>query len=222
MPGRLFIATLGFHENFIIRLLNSRAARGGDGLLLVTVKPAAGAVLTAYNNTLAFSARLGVKVYPLLELDPADVAESLHTLVHTITDLAREQDYREIIMDITGGSRIVALQAVLAALILRGMSQIELIVQSDTGGDWEAKITGSILDALACGVGDKIKVLTYLLANPGASTHQIAEATGLAPKTVANYISKLKRHGLVYQKGRGGGVYLTGWGKLLASITHKK
>ena len=218
MPGRLFVATLGFHENFILRLLNSRAARAGDGLLLVTTRPAAGANITAYNNTMAYATRLGVKVYPLMELDPENPSEELHRLTDTIRRLAREHDYSEIIIDITGGPKLTALLAILAALILRSETKLEVTVQSDTGGTWEARISGNILGAIACGIGEKAKILEHILDKPGATIHAISQATGLSPKTVANYISILKRQGLVYQKGRGAGLYLTEWGKLIALI----
>ena len=216
MPGRLFVATLGFHENFTLRLLNSRAARRGDGLLLVTTRPAAGANITAYNNILAYATRLGITVYPLMELDPERPSEEIHRLITTILELSRENGYAETIIEMTGGPKITALIAVLAALLLRDKTRIELVVQSDTSGAWETRITGSILGAIACGVGEKAKILTHLLHNPGASAHSIAQATGLSPKTVANYLTKLKRQGLVYQRGRGAGVYLTEWGKLVA------
>jgi len=97
---RSFVFTLGFHEDFAIRRLASKAARRGEPILVLTAKPAVGAVQKAFNSLREFCLRVGLEEPRLAELDLSDGARALveaRTLIGQLPGL--------IVADVSGGSR---------------------------------------------------------------------------------------------------------------------
>ena len=215
MARRLFIATLGFHENFIIRTLNSSAAQAGEGLLPVSLKPSVSGVISAYNNLKSIASRLGVRVYELLELDP-DPPKGIVKFTDTVINKIGSGNYNFIIADLTGGPRIIGIIVYTSLILLSTRINVEVRMQSDVGGGWDARIDGRFLKLLRTPMGERSKVLRYIALNPGCTISDIASALGVSPKTAANYTASLKKLGLVVQKGRGRGLYLSEWGYVLA------
>ncbi len=85
--GRLFVFTLGFHEDFAIRRLTSSAAGRSDAIICVTIKPIASATHRAYGNLVSFAQVNGVNVLGLLDIDPGDPASAIASIVSTFNSM---------------------------------------------------------------------------------------------------------------------------------------
>jgi len=112
---RLFVFTLGFHEDFAIRRLTSSAAGRGDGVLCVTIRPVAGATFRAYSNLVSFAQVNGVRVLGLLDVDPGDPASAIASIISRVSSV---NGVRSVVFDVSGGSRGVAIPAVFSAILL--------------------------------------------------------------------------------------------------------
>jgi DNA-binding IclR family transcriptional regulator len=64
----------------------------------------------------------------------------------------------------------------------------------------------------------KLEMLRVLRENQGLTAEEIAAKLRLHEKTVKNKLAELSREDLIARRGRGGGVYLTQWGNLVAFI----
>ncbi len=218
MPERLFVATLGFNETYIVNTLHRYGASRGDGLLVVTLSPIVGGVRKALNNLNGIASVMGFTIHGVIEVDRGDAASSITSIIERLQDTVEKNGYKQVIADLTGGPRIVVVSTLIALIASSNSLRIEVRVQDETGGEGDLRFNMDLLRAVLTGLGEKGRILAYVASNPGASPGEIAEALGLAPKTVLNYLTYLKKLGLVAQKGRGRGVYPTEWGLLLAGL----
>lgn len=221
MPGgTLVLATLGFHEHFALRRLSSLGAGRGDYIAAVTVKPPASAVMAAWESLRGLAARLGVTPLGLLEVDPRDFEGAVTEVIEWADSLAREVGAQYIVIEATGGARILTAAALLAAISLAKRYRVDYYIQSDTGEAWQVRIPGDLIGVITTPISqEKARILQTIIQRPGSTTHEIAEATGMHPKTVMNHVSKLKKQKLVIQKGRGRGLYPTSRAKLALYIS---
>jgi CRISPR-associated protein Csa3 len=207
-PLRSFVFTLGFHEDFAIRRLASKAARRGEPILVLTAKPAVGAVQKAFNSLREFCLRVGLEEPRLAELDLSDGARALveaRALIGQLPGL--------IVADVSGGSRMVVVVAILALLALG--REYELYVASETGAGFELHVPAGVSRALSRLSEEKRAILAELSRSPGATAEELARRLGRAQKTVRNHLAELKKAGLVTARG-GGGFELTSWGRAIA------
>jgi CRISPR-associated protein Csa3 len=214
---RLFVFTLGFHEDFAIRRLTSSAAGRSDAVLCATIRPVASATFRAYNNLVSFASVSGVRVLRLLDVDPGDPASAVASIMSEVLNVG---GVKNVIFDVSGGSRGVTTPAVLAALLLPSLGyNVDIYVSSDGGDVWEARIPSSFLRLLTLNVSQqKLEMLRVLRENQGLTAEEIAAKLRLHEKTVKNKLAELSREDLIARRGRGGGVYLTQWGNLVAFI----
>jgi CRISPR-associated protein Csa3 len=214
---RLFVFTLGFHEDFAIRRLTSSAAGRGDAVLCATIRPVASATLRAYNSLVSFASVNGVRVLRLIDVDPGDPASAVASIISGVLGVG---GVRKIVFDVSGGSRGVITPAVIAAILLPSLGyNVDIYVSSDGGDVWEARIPSSFLRLLTLNVSQqKLEMLRVIRENQGLTAEEIAAKLNLHEKTVRNRLAELSREDLVARRGRGGGVYLTQWGNLLAFI----
>jgi len=133
MGGRLFLDTLGFHENFIARTFHVFAAGSGDGLLLMTLKPVISGVEKAMRSLDTVSLRLGIKNYGRVKVDPSAPLESIGLVHDTIISTVEGEDYTGLVADLSGGPRMVVVSALLALLLASDRVPARLIVQNETG-----------------------------------------------------------------------------------------
>ncbi len=218
MSGRLYLGTLGFHENFMARTLHVFAAGDGDGLLLVTLRPVVSGVKLAMRSLGTLSLRLGIKNHGHVEIDPSAPIESIGPVHDTIVSTVEREGYTEIVADLSGGPRMVVVSTFIALLLVSERVPVRLIVQNETGigGSLDLKLA-PLVQALR-GMGVKGKILRLVAERPGMRQEEIAGELGISEKTAANYISQLARLGLVARRGRVRGVYPTGLGRLLARL----
>lgn len=205
MPGRLFVASIGFHENFVIRLLTMKNAGVGDRLFLVTVNPPAKAVEAAADTLRSYTGRLGIVFEGLLALDPKRFPEDVSRLLDAVSGKACEMDADEVVFDATGGSRVLAPALLLTALAVAPTRRTEFLVQSDTGGDWVVRIPWNLLRLIASPTQvtrEDERILEAIIEEPGIHQDELAEKLGIHPKTLANRLSRLTKLGLAARKGR--------------------
>ena len=215
MPGRLIVATLGFHEHFALRLLNRFGAGHGDYVAAVTVKPPVAAVFSAWRSLAGIASRLGVEPLELHQIDPADLEAATASLVEWLEQKASQTGATHTAIEATGGARILTVTALLAAITLAGRRNIEVYIQSDTSQVWQARITPDLIEALTTPLSkEKAKILDAILNAPGSTPQTIAKLANMHPKTLLNHITKLKKLKLIIQKGRGRGLYPTPRAKL--------
>lgn len=217
MGGRLFIlaASPGFETAYAA--LARGGAGPGDGVLFFAEEPVTGLTRAEYEGFKGYAAgRHGVRVHGLVEIP-----------------LER------------GGERAaaLALRAARAAVEGGGYERLSLWVPRGGGGGlsgvlvfavslqrwlpWEVWLPswGGAMVPLAWRLppprGDNlpwrlVEALRAITEDEGVSVEVLAEKLGVSVKTAANRVSELVRLGLVARRGRGRGLYPTGWGELLS------
>jgi len=212
LSERIFLITLGFHENFAIRRLTASGAGPGDRLLVITLSPMVAGAKNAFESLSAFSRRLGVSEVRLVEVDPSSLEESVEKIIEAVDEVGG----REIVVDASGGSRVLVLASLLAVTFLSGRYRVSYYIQSDTGGGWEVKVTDQQLRRLRPTISkEKERILLMVVESPGLTAEELSERLNIKEKTVKNHMSELKAMNLVTQRGRGRGYYLTSWGRLM-------
>ena len=217
MAGRLFIFTLGFHENFALRRLSTEGAGRGDVVEVFTTSPAASGVIRAYESLKQMASRfMEVEVLGLREVDLASgLPRASLTVLEHLEPLVASGRTR-VIADLSGGSRGVGYAVHLALSLVRGL-EVDVYLQSDTSDAWELHLPTTVSSLISARLpGDVEDMLITVLESEGATVDELARLTGLAAKTISNRLSRLQKMGLAVRRGRRRGVYLTEWGRLLA------
>ncbi len=223
--ARLFLLTLGFHENFAIRRLTRSSSSGGDVVLVVSIRNPVRAVVTAYESVKGIASRMGLVVRDLYTLDPEDVAGSLSLLLEEVESLVRAYSLRRVVIDATGGVKPLSLITFLLALILasKGEVSVDYYIQSETSMEYEVHLDDRMLRLFTSKLSrEELRVLAGVLHYPGESPSRLAELLGVNYKTLLNKLGKLKKIGLAYQRGRGGGVYPTPWARVALTLSGSK
>ncbi|MCE4615467.1 MAG: CRISPR-associated CARF protein Csa3 [Aeropyrum sp.] len=219
MAGRLFALTLGFHENYALRTLSTYHGDAADVLIAYSLSPIVHAVKTAFQNLSAFAHRIGLSEQRLVGVDPAEgVGGMAATMLDSMRDYLKTGAYTMIVADPTGGARAVSIALYTAVQLLAQLRKVEVYIHDESGVTEGLKIEGGFLKIFDLTVrGEKARILRLLTKKPGLSPPAIAEELGIAEKTVYNSVAFLKKHGLAYSRGRGRGVFPTGWGRLLST-----
>jgi CRISPR-associated protein Csa3 len=205
---RSFVFTLGFHEDFAIRRLTSKAAQKGEPILVFTAKPAVGAVQKAYNSLREFCRRVGLEEPSLTELDLSDGPRALVEARNLMGQLPGL-----LVVDVSGGVRALVVVTMLALLALG--RDYELYAASETGTGFELHLPAGVAKALSRLSEEKRLILAELAKSPGLTVEGLAKRLKRAPKTVRNHVAELKKAGLVAARGRGE-LELTSWGRAVA------
>lgn len=204
------------------RLLLSSTGKG-DHLLVITVKSPAKAVVSAYNSIRGLTSRMGVNTFPLQVVDPEDIPSSIAELADLIDELMQKYSLTDIVIDATGGVKILVLATLILAIILSEKYHIEYHIQSETELEYDVKITSKELKIIIHDpTREETKLIQAILRNPGKTPAELSEITGIHYKTLLNRLGKLKKQGLAYQKGRGGQIYPTKWTKIIQTKTKLK
>lgn len=204
------------------RLLLSSTGKG-DHLLVLTVKSPAKAVISAYNSIKGLTSRMGVYILPLQEVDPDDIPGSIARLADLVDDIMLRYNLSDIVIDATGGVKLLVLATIILAIILSEKYNIEYHIQSETELEYDIKITSKELQIITQEqTKEDTKLIQAILQNPGKTPTELSEITGIHYKTLLNRLGKLKKQGLAYQKGRGGQIYPTKWTKIIQAKTKLK
>ena len=222
--GRLFVFTLGFSEGFVLRRFSLSAAGSGDGFVCFTARPVVSGVVTAYQTIVAYASRLGVSALGLVDVDLSDVSSAVYSIVSGIVGFLRSGGFGSVVFDVSGGMRLLVVSATFSAILLSRFVDVIFYVVGEGGEHGEFKLDSrdfSVFGLPQISDMDR-RILGVIVDNEGLGVNGIAGRLGLSSKTVANRLAYLQRLGLIYRRGRGGGVYLTGWGRLVDFIEELK
>ncbi|MEB3860434.1 MAG: hypothetical protein LRS43_04415, partial [Desulfurococcales archaeon] len=176
--ARLFYFTMGFHENFALRRLASHGVDSRDSILVATLKPAIPGVKDAFESLRLYASKSGVRRIELLEV-PLDPVGGLASSAFFILDRLHRYvslGYRLIVADLTGGSRPLIVASMIALIMASESADIDLWLQSDTGGSWESRMPPGIISLIKRGLSrEKEALLVFLAEKPGASVEELTE-----------------------------------------------
>lgn len=208
--GRLFIISIGFHEDRAIRRLIESSATKGDRVYLITASRTQ-AVLRAYESLTTLCRKLGLPDPELVEV-PTGLFEGVGRLLSVLNSAESE-----VVLDLSGGMRYLAAYA-LVALFISGRSAT-VYVQPESGEGHDVVIPAKLFSvARDLPKGLDLLVLRAVHDLEGSTVEELSESLGRSAKTVANSVSKLVRMGLVARRGRRGGLHLTELGRLVVKL----
>lgn len=199
MP-RVFIAPLGFHEDFILRSLVTLRAFRGDSLYVVTCSPVTGAVKRAFDSLIAMTTRQGLPQPNLIEVDCNNFYESMkkvkNTLKYTNTD--------HIFFCAGGGLRALSFIILLSLLSLK--TPFTLHYEPESGVESFTIKQEFFLNLFEKPSEIELKTLNIIITRRKIDIKELAKTMKLKEKTIRNIITRLKKRGLVIKKGRKEGV----------------
>ncbi|MCS7099436.1 MAG: CRISPR-associated CARF protein Csa3 [Sulfolobales archaeon] len=208
--GRVFIVSLGFHEDVVMRMFVSRSITEKDRVYLITGSKAQ-QVASAYDSLVALCRKMKLPDPELVEI-PMDLFGG----VSRIVEILKRAD-EEIVVDLSGGMRYLLVFA-LVALFLSGRSAT-IYVRPESGEDIEIKVPRQVLEiARNPPRGIHVEILRAVRDSEGISAKDLSRVLGKSAKTIANCLTELGRLGLISRRGRGGGVYLTELGRLVLAL----
>lgn len=208
--GRLFVITLGFHEDHVIRRLVNDKAVEDDRVVLITASPVATATQRAYESLLTLCSKMRLPKPELVGV-PCSPYDGLRVLLNLMMGGG------DVVLDLSGGMRYLAVYALIALLLTRRRGRIYL--QPESGEVSEVTIPETLIEVfLNPPKPTEVELLRLLKGSEGVSVRDLARLSGKAEKTVMNIVSELSKRGLVVRKGRAGGVFLTTVGRLVLEV----
>ena len=156
-----------------------------------------------------------MKEIVMVDVDPSSWEKAMLKIVETVKGLCED----EVVIDATGGSRALILIVLLSAIVLSTKCKVSLYVQSDTGEGWEVMLRDNQIRLLRPSLTkEKLRIILEIKRRPGVSVEELSDILNVKEKTLKNRLGELRGEGLVVRKGRGGGVFLTPWGKIVAEM----
>ncbi len=211
---RVFVFTLGFHEDHAIRLLTSSGASFDDRVVVLTGSPLVTATKKAIEGLRAFTLRMGIGEPVVIEVPPS-FNEGISTILRVFSDNA------EYVLGLSGGMGYLIVFT-LIALVLSGRNA-KIYIYPEGGDVPEILIDKYVLTTLRkLPTEAELRVLNEIVKAPGITDEEIAVIIGRKVKTVRNIVSELNKSGLIIKRGRRGGIYPTEWGKVIALINELK
>ncbi|BAK54837.1 CRISPR-associated transcriptional regulator Csa3 [Sulfurisphaera tokodaii] len=207
-----YIFTVGIHEDFAVRRLVSTNV-GRDDVIVVLVKsPITGGNRRAINGLSAVMSKMGLRDAVVKEIEVKDIFH----VVDQVSEILKEVK-DPLIVDISGGeSKTLAIGTILAVAVNKRVGRIYL--EEDEEVSFQIEDFRTAAEGLS---SELLKVLSTVVANPGIRHEVIAEMTGKKLKTTMNVVGILKKKRLVYQKGRGDGIYPTKLGILISKLNQE-
>lgn len=207
-----YLSTLGFNENFLLRLLTSTQANKEDKLVIILPTPVVKATKTALDNLKAQCSRLNFPEPEVYELDMSKDFFSILTDVVKIVSSLKEPIYTSLSL----GMRIMNV-LILLSLIL-SEKKFKAFVSEESGEGREYVFESSDLTALLRRYSEEEREMLNEIAKGSVTAEELAERLKKSEKTVLNKVSEFKKLGIVAQKGRGKAIELTGLGKCVVEI----
>jgi len=211
---RVFVFTLGFHEDYAIRLLTSSSASFDDKVVILTGSPLITATKKAIEGLKTFTTRIGIGE-PLVVEVPPSVNEGISTILKVFSYDA------EYVLGLSGGTGYLIVFT-LIALVLSGRNA-KIYIHPEGSNVPEILIDKYVLTTLRrLPTEAELRVLNEIVKTPGITDEEIAIIIGRKVKTVRNIVTELNKSGLIIKRGRRGGIYPTEWGKVIALINELK
>lgn len=208
MTSRVFVITLGYHEDHAIRLLTVCSVSKDDEVIALTAKPVVPAVRRAFDSLRTYLLRLGLKEPKLVEV-PTDVIEGLSTIAEVFQDGSKEY-----VLSLSGGMRYLVIYTLITLVVLGRVATI--YIYPEGGEAPEIVIPKNLIKVLRRLPSEaELRILREVMKSPGISVEDLSLSIGRSVKTIRNLISDLSRAGLVVRRGRGGGVFLSKLGEFI-------
>ncbi len=205
-----YVFTLGFHADHAIRRLSR--ARDVESVVVVTARPVVRAVQNAFMEIVAFCDRAGLPRPVLLDVPLEDPAGAVYAILRAVNGA------KHVVVDVSGGMRIVTFLTVVAAMIASRRSYVEVFASGEREDAPEVRVPMLVLHALLFGGlgGEKRAILELLDRFGEMSVSDIAKAIDRSERTVRAHLADLRRYELV--EG-GSKVRISGWGRLLMALS---
>lgn len=200
--------TLGFHEDVVERRLHVSRAIRGEAIRVFTCQPVSPGVKRAFESLRARAYALGVSEPELIPLPCHDFPEAVYVVRKNVRGLSEP-----VIADLSGGMRL-AVVAVYTGLILE-KKRFTLYLQSETSGV-DVEVPCEFIELMWNKLSrEEERLLKTIVALGETDIKELSRILGKKEKTIANQLSKLRRHKLVAKKGRKPTIYPTKWAKAL-------
>ncbi|MEM4563558.1 MAG: CRISPR-associated CARF protein Csa3 [Thermofilum sp.] len=162
--GRTFIASLGFDQSTIVRLIGERGLSDGDSLWIITSSTPHPRAESALQSIREFVSKINPKVkVEVLRLDEKNLIENVAALARLI------EESENPIVDASGGPRIIALSLFLAACF-SGVTVVYMTTET---------------------TGERIEIPVPVIPRRALSSRQ-AEVLALLPARVSELAHELK------------------------------
>ncbi len=206
---RTFLFILGYHEDYITRRLHLSHAGKYDEIAIITPHPLTGAYRRAYYNIEIHLSKIKLKPPKQIPVPTTNTDKAIEIIAEETMKLPEP-----IILDLTGGDRVLTTLTLLTLLLTR--RQIEIYIQPETGEPWEIKIPRQVITLIYNPLSpEKQNILKTITTNPGTTIQELATIHHKTPNTIKTYITQLKKLELVIQKGRKATLYPTKWAKII-------
>ena len=185
---KTFIATLGFDQSSIVRLIGERGLSDGDKVVLVTSAVPHPRTENALQSIREFVSRIN----PSVEVEVLRLDEK--ALVSNVVILARViESVENPVVDASGGPKMIAFSLFLAACF-SGVSVVYMTTET-TG---ERIVVPTLTIPKHSLSGRQIEILGLLPAR----VSELSRKLGLSKSTISRTLSFLMKKGLVYKHGR--------------------
>jgi len=196
---RVFLLPLGFHEDFLLRVLHEHRVSSGDVVYVLTCSPLAGGVRRAFEVFRATCAKQSFPEPVLEVLDCSDFYSSMRQVRGLI-----ESVKGDIVVGAGSGMRIIGYIILLTLSFLGREAYIHYEPESSEG--WKIIIPPSLFKLMARKPsGLELEVLKELIGRGEASAVDLARGLNRSEKTIRNILTRLRGMGLV-EKGSGRGL----------------
>ena len=156
---RVFVFTLGFHEDHAIRLLTSSGASFDDRVVVLTGSPLVTATKKAIEGLRAFTLRMGIGEPVVIEVPPS-FNEGISTILRVFSDNA------EYVLGLSGGMGYLIVFT-LIALVLSGRNA-KIYIYPEGGDVPEILIDKYVLTTLRkLPTEAELRVLNEIVKAPG-------------------------------------------------------
>ena len=208
---RVFVFTIGFHEDHAIRLLTTSGAGPDDIVVVLTASPIIAGTRRAIEGLRAFTLRIGVNNINVIEVPP-----TIDGIIKVVKVFCNAKV--EYILGLSGGMRYLVVYTLLALMLTGRTARIHIYPEGGEGPEivLDRYVLNSIINPPT---ESEIRILNIVYDNPGIVDEDIAEVIGRKPKTVKNIVAELSKKGLVARRGRKGGIYPTEWGRVIAEVS---
>jgi len=199
--NKVFIATLGFDEKFVIGGLVRNSISKGDKVFLLTIEPVDEKVLTAYNRVKEFTTNYVKGVEPkLISFPLTSFTDLTRKIIEFLDSILKKK--MSLYVNLSGGMRALILSTYNALFFLsKKLTDYEILLNVEVELENRTGIfrTGPGFFNLVAFYSDLTKSDLNLLElmSEKSSLKELVEKTGLQPSTVSKKLDKMKKFGLV-------------------------
>jgi CRISPR locus-related DNA-binding protein len=198
VSGRIFICSFGFDEKFVLRCLVRYGFSTGDIVKLITSDPPDSRVLDSYRRVEELARRLG-GASELLAINCRNLDEAISAII----DIIRSLREHEIIVNLSGGMRILICLILIALMVTEIKSKIRIEMETE---DLKSliDIPQKVLKLPRFRMGGvKFKIAEILILRGELSVTELAVVVGKDKSLVSRHIRDMEEVGLIHTERKG-------------------